>query len=189
MSQFKELNDFYNPGLILPIAGVPYSIRPPSATDGLWLQQMVVRGTVIDHVSAADEAAAPDEDPELGQARAQAIVEQLSALDEPPGGKTIPELVLGDVYQQMQDNGVDMMRIKHAVNTALVWIIMGEEAAARYWEHPGELGKASNRAERRRTSKSTAAAKRTRKAASTSGTSSRKTSNRGAGQPSPGKTS
>ncbi|GAA2327558.1 DUF7426 family protein [Dactylosporangium salmoneum] len=160
MTQFKDLNEFFDPGLVLPVGGVEYAIQPPSATYGLWLQQMVVTGQALQHEDDTD-----------------AIIERVTALGTPPDGKTIPEIVLGDAYSQMQANGVDLMRIKHCVNTALIWIVMGEEAAAHYWANPGggEPGKASNRAERRRTSKGTGGARKTRKRGSSSGTSSRKT--------------
>lgn len=175
MTAFKDLNEFYSPGLILPIGGVQYTIKPPSAVYGLWLQQMVVTGAMIEQ--ASDDA--------------DRIIEQVETLGPPPDGKSVPEIILGDAYQQMQDNGVDLMRIKHCANTALIWITMGEDAAVRYWPTAGAKhpGKAPNRAGRRQTSKSTAAAKKTRKAASTSGTSSPMTSSPAPASSSPGTTS
>jgi hypothetical protein len=175
VTAFKDLDDLFDPGLELPIGGKVYRVEPPSAELGLWCEHMLVCGTELQRASTDEEI--------------EAVV---TRLDKPPGdeSKSIQARVLGAAYEEMVADGVSWPKIKHAGNTAYVWIVMGEEAAARYWTSVGRPeAVAPNRAARRATSKSTGAASGTRRRASTSGTSSPKTSSRAKASRSSGGTS
>lgn len=167
-AKFGDLDAYWSPGLTLTVRGREYVVPLASAELGLWCRRLAqVTGEV--HTASTE-------------AEMQAAVDRIEALPELPGGPdlSLPERVLGPVYQQMADDQVPDPYIQFAGQTAYIWIIGGEEAAERYWTsggRPEALGP-GNRAQRRaKTPKtSTGVANGTPSPASTSGTSTRQKS-------------
>ncbi|RLK13328.1 hypothetical protein DER29_4346 [Micromonospora sp. M71_S20] len=167
--KFGDLDEYWSPGLTLTVKGKEYTVPLASAELGLWCRRIAqITGDVHGASTEADM---------------QAAVERIDALPELPGGGdvSLPERVLGPVYQQMAADGVEDPYIQFSGQTAYLWIIGGEEAAERFWTsggHPEALGP-TNRKERRAAAAgqtSTGGANGTRTPASTSGTRSPKTS-------------
>ena len=167
-AKFGDLDAYWSPGLTLTVKGREYTVPLASAELGLWCRRLAqITGDVHTASSEAD---------------IQAAVARIEALPELPGGPdlSLPERVLGPIYQQMAADGVEDPYIQFCGQTAYIWIIGGEEPAARYWtsgghpEAPGPDNRASRRAKTRTTS--TGAANATPSPASTSGTSTRQRS-------------
>jgi hypothetical protein len=165
--KFGDLDEYWSPGLTLTVKGKEYTVPLASAELGLWCRRIA---QITGDVHAAST-----------EADMQAAVARIEALPELPGGGDIslPERVLGPVYQQMAADGVEDPYIQFSGQAAYLWIIGGEEAAERFWTsggHPEALGP-TNRQERRAAGQtSTGGANGTRTPASTSGTRSPKMS-------------
>lgn len=163
-----DLGRYFSPGLTLTVLGREYTLPLPSAELGLWCR-------LVAQVAGDVTAASTDE-------QMQAAVDRIEALPELPGGRdvTLPQRVLGDVYEQLVADKVPDPYLQFCGQTAYVWILAGEDKAAEYWTSGGrpEAQRPANRETRRaqRGQTSTAAAAATRSAASGSGTRSRKTS-------------
>lgn len=167
-ARFGDLDEYWSPGLTLTVKGREYVVPLASAELGLWCRRLAqVTGDV--HTASTE-------------AEMQAAVDRIEALPELPGGPdvSLPERVLGPVYQQMANDQIPDAYIQFAGQTAYLWIIGGEDAAARYWTSGGrpEAPGPGNRAQRRAKTPtpSTAVASGTRPPASTSGTSTRQRS-------------
>lgn len=166
-AKLADLDEYWSPGLTLTVKGREYTVPLASAELGLWCRRVAqVTGDV--HTASTEE-------------EMQAAVARIEALPELPGGRnlTLPEQVLGEIYQQMTADGVPDPYIQFAGQTAYIWIIGGEDAAARYWTsggRPEAWGPANRQARRAAGRTSTDAADATRTPASTSGTRSPKTS-------------
>jgi hypothetical protein len=160
-ANLTDLDKYFDPGLTLTILGREYTIPLASARLGLWCRRMAeAAGGLSD---AADET------------QVQESMQRLKDLPEhQPGDATFPELMLGGACQQMVQDEIPDPYIGFAAQTAFVWIVSGEEAAARFWQSGGrpEAPRPDNRAQRRMTS--TDAAARTRTPGSASGTSTRR---------------
>lgn len=162
--KFGDLDEYWSPGLTLTIKGKEYTVPLASAELGLWCRRIAqITGDV--HTASTEQDM-------------QAVVDRIEALPELPGGEhvSLPERVLGEVYQQMMTDGVEDPYIQFAGQTAYLWIIGGEEAAERFWVsggRPEAWGRPANRAERRAAGRtSTGADGATPLPGSTSGTRS-----------------
>lgn len=109
---FKELSEFSDGRRItLPIRGKDYVIEDVDGETGLWCQRL------WDAAHGDDsEAALLDDEQE----------------------RTLYVRVLGDTLTQMKADGVRWGDIRHAGQTAYIWVVHGEAAAEAYWE--GALG-------------------------------------------------
>lgn len=179
-AKFGDLADYFDPGLTLTVLGREYVIPLPSAELGLWCRM------VADMAGSAADDSSPEE-----QAAAAGRAAELPNL---PGNMSFTERLLGDVYGRMMADQVPDPYIKFCATTVYIWIVAGEDTAARFWQAGGQSPEASgpaNRAERRAAQRtSTAAVNGTRSPGSGSGTSSRKRSaRRGRPAGSPGRTS
>ncbi|MEU5945140.1 hypothetical protein ABZ793_06205 [Micromonospora sp. NPDC047465] len=161
-NKLADLDEYWSPGLTLTIKGKEYVVPLASAELGLWCRRIAQLTGEIHTASTEQEM--------------QAAVARIDALPELPGSDlSLPERVLGDVYQQMMADAVPDPYIQFAGQTAYLWIIGGEEAAERYWTSGGrpEAWGPTNRKERRAAGRtSTDAGNGTRTPASTSGTRS-----------------
>lgn len=169
--KLDDLDQYLNPGLILTVKGREYTVPLPSAELGLWCR----RGTV-----AMGDINAASTDAEM-----QAAVDRMQQLPALPGEDlTMSQRMLGTAYAEMVADGVEDPYIEFCGHTAYIWIIAGEEAAARWWQSGGrpEAQGPPNRAARRAVAKagatSTGEAGGTPSPASTSGTTSRRKSGR-----------
>lgn len=149
----------------LPVKGKVYVIPPASAELGLWCQATYAAATAAD-----------DDEREAAEAK----------IPDRKDGRLLPEVLLGDAYQEMIRDGVENDLIKVCTGTVYMYIVSGEESAQTYWEAGGDPEKArrpGNRAQRRAEAKagatSTDAASETPSPGSSSGTRSRTRSGRG----------
>ncbi|XTZ18192.1 DUF7426 family protein [Micromonospora echinospora] len=174
-AKLGDLDEYWSPGLTLTVRGREYVVPLASAELGLWCRRLA---QITGDLHAAST-----------ETEMQAVVERIEALPQLPDGDklSLPERVLGDVYQQMADDQVPDPYIQFCGQTAYIWIIGGEEAAERYWTSGGrpEGRSPANRKERRAASKggsstttSTAGASTTPSPASGTGTNSRKSGRR-----------
>lgn len=155
---FRDLREFFDGTLALPVGGKTYTVPPCSADDGLWAQALM---------DAALKAATGGEVNEDDLSR---IV--LNDDDE----RSLYQRLLGTAFDEMKDDGVDWPSIARCGQTAFVFFTQGEDAAQVVWEQqPGEAP-APNRETRRQESKASAVS--TPRRGSTSGTRSRTTSKR-----------
>lgn len=170
-ADFRALDEVFSPGITFRARGRPYTIEPPSAEVGLWCQRLA---------QAAGVLRAAESDTELA-----AAMERVGELPDLPDDLTMPQRVLGPLWQQLVDAGVDHVSIRHVALTAFAWVVADEDAARRYWDsggHPERL--APNRASRRSTS--TGAESTTPNRGSSSGTTSHRTGRRRGGRRSGG---
>ena len=137
--------------LVLPWQGHEYRIAPVSARTGLRIQRVL---------SAAEKAArAGDEMPD------EEVLSDEEELDLYPD-------VLGDVYEQMLDDGVSFIRLKLAATAAMMWTVYGDEIAIEFWAAGGKAP-APNRQQRRAKTTRTGGASTTKRPASGTGTNTR----------------
>lgn len=147
----RDLDDVLGEGTLdLPIGGKVYRVRDPDAETGILCARLM-----LDTVRAVDA-----DDPD-------ALPDDLANTDEP----SFYRRVLGPVYEDMLADGVPYSRLKLAVQTAVLWIAHGRDAAETYWERGGSAGEAPapNRKSRRA---SGGTGQSTRKRGSTGGTTS-----------------
>jgi hypothetical protein len=168
---FGDLDEFFDPGLTLTVRGKEYVLPLPSAELGLWCRRIA---------QSAGEVTSASTDEELAEASARAH-DRAAELPPLPGGDRLSfeQLLLGPVHAQMMDDEVPDPYIQFCAQTAYIWIIGGEDNAARYWTSGGrpEARGPGNRAQRRAAQRtSTGAATETSSRASTSGTSSPRSS-------------
>lgn len=166
-AHFGELAEYFSPGLVLTVRGKEYTVPLASAELGLWCR------AVASATGEITEASTPEQ--------VKAAVAKVEALPELGGDLTLAQRMLGTAYDEMAADGVEDAYVEFCAATAYIWVISGEDQAARYWQSGGrpEAPRPANRASRRAAStgaKGTGAAAGTRKPASTSGTRSRTTS-------------
>lgn len=162
--EFRDLDEFLDDRLSLPIRGRVYVVEPVDAATGLRFQAMLAAGVTI---AAGGRLTDKDLDPVL----------------DDQGERNLYEQALGAAYQQMLDDGVSWPRITLAGITAFLFAAAGTELAQAYWESGGQsMGEAvaPNRAGRRAATRSTSTggASTTQQRASTSGTRSKKAGSR-----------
>lgn len=152
---FKDLDEFFDDALSLPIGGKTYRIAPVNWQLGLTCQQLWEAGVV------AASGGTP------------AIPTQLDDIAE----RDLFQQLLGPTFEEMREDGVSWPRMKHVGMTVFIWTCQTRQAAEEYWERAAGEAPAlavPNRAARRSTR--TAGATATPARASTSGTRSRATS-------------
>lgn len=160
---FKDLDEFFDDSLRLPVGGREYVIAAPTAETGLWCQQIIERG------ADARRRAEAGEEPKEGD-----------TLDD-TAEKELYQRVLGPVYDEMIEVGLSWPKIKHVGYTAFFWCAGNKDTAEKYWESGGDpeaLARLGTNRQQRRASGSPkkaggAAAKSTKSRASTSGTKKR----------------
>jgi|SRR5699024_4769418 len=138
--------------LVLEWKGHEYRINPVSAKVGLRVERII---------SAAERNA-------RGAAQEGDEEQVLSDSDELD---LYPDL-LGDVYEQMLEDGVTFIRLKLAATATMMWTVYDEEVALEYWNAGGKAP-APNREQRRAKTTRTAGASTTKRQGSGTGTSTR----------------
>ncbi|GAA3144972.1 hypothetical protein GCM10010466_40070 [Planomonospora alba] len=146
MTKFRDLSEFFDPRLRLPVDGKTYVIEPVDAETGLLCRRLM---------EVSIEAAGGGEPDTEGL---EALV-----LDDDQE-KDLYKRILGGVYDELFTDKLDWPVIQHIGTTALVWVVAGVDAAVKHWESAGEAP-APNRETRR-----AAAARSTRSRGSVSGT-------------------
>ncbi|TMR91316.1 DUF7426 family protein [Nonomuraea basaltis] len=173
MTQFQDLDEFFDDSLRLPVGGRMYVIPAPDAEVGLLCQRLM-------HASLAAQEGEAVTDPKLNE-----LADVVLNDDQE---KDLYQRILGPVYDELLSDGVSWPKVQHVGATALVWVAAGKDAAAKIWASGGTTGEASapNRATRRATA---AAAKSTRSRGSATTTTRTTASRSRKAAPSRGKTS
>lgn len=139
--------------LLLPYRGKTYEVRPLPAMTGLRVQRLI---------SAAERAESGKEN-EAADAQLAADAEELDLYPD----------VLGDVYEELLEDGVSYIRLKLAATAAMLWTVYDEETALEYWAASGKAPEPANRQQRRAKTTRTGGASSTKRPASGTGTSTR----------------
>ncbi|MEU5863499.1 hypothetical protein ABZ815_20180 [Nonomuraea sp. NPDC047529] len=111
MAKFRDLDEFFDDTLPLPIGGKTYRVPPPDADTGLLCQRLMTAGIAAANGKEIDAAQLDD-----------------------AGEVDLYQRVLGSVYSELRADGVSWPRLKHAGVTAFLWIAGDAEAAAKYWD-------------------------------------------------------
>lgn len=167
---FRDLSEFFDPSCRLPWRGKTYVIPPVSAEVGLRCEALL-------NLAAKAARGAQDDGEEIDLSDHDRQV--LSDAEE----RDLYSDVLGPVLEELKADGASWPEIKHIAMTAMAYFTLGEEAAVQAWEGP----KAPNREQRRAAARTGSAGEgKTRRAASTNGTSSLKEKAPVLASPSPG---
>jgi hypothetical protein len=121
----RDLDEFFDPSLRLPIRGKTYVVESPDAKTGLRVQRLLTTGVVA---AAGGEVSQEDLD--------SLELDDKAELDLYLG-------LLGSTYDEMVADGLPWEMIKHAGGTAMMWVAFGIEAAERFWEDGAPSGEAS----------------------------------------------
>ncbi len=160
-----ELVERYEPGLDLEVKGNVYTVPLASAELGLWCRTNSILAKQAYEAGGGEEAKA--------EAAEQAL--------EVPDGLTFEQWMLGDVYDKLIADGVEAHFIDFCARTAFIWHAGApEEQVALFWNSGGdpEAVRPGSRAQKRAAKKQgtggrrTAAAAKTPKPVSSSGTKS-----------------
>ncbi|MEV3981773.1 hypothetical protein [Nonomuraea sp. NPDC049758] len=111
MAKFRDLDEFFDDSLPLPIGGKTYRVPPPDADTGLLCQRLMTAGIAAANGKEVDAAQLDD-----------------------AGEVDLYQRVLGAAYDEMRADEVSWPRLKHAGVTAFLWIAGDEEAAAKFWD-------------------------------------------------------
>jgi len=156
---FKDLDEFFDDTLALPVGNKLYRVPSPPAEIGLWCQRVLGAGIAI----------SGGHDPDTVPAMPQDFNDEEE--------RDLYERLLGPVWQELHDDQVSWEKIKMIGMTAFVWVGGSRDMAEKFWNSgadPKVL--APNRADRRSAaSTGTGAAGTTKAAGSTSTTRSRRT--------------
>lgn len=121
---FKELDEFFDPTLRLPIRGNVYVVPSPDAKTGLWCQRMLATGAIA--ATGGDISA-----------------DEIAALElDDTQEREMYKIVLGTAWDEMLDDGLPWDIIRHAGITAFMWVASGRETAEAYWASGGDSGEA-----------------------------------------------
>lgn len=149
--KFEALNELLDETIELPVLGKVYKIVSPSARDGLRVEK-------ITNIAIQMAAGGKDVNTEV-----------LNDDEE----RDLFQLCLGATYQELLDDGVPWVWLRHVALTSMMWISTGMNAAETYWASAGHPEtQAPNRADRRAIG--SAAASSTKKRGSTNGTNRRR---------------
>lgn len=165
---FKDLGDWAELDLALPINSKTYRLPPISAELGPRVQALVEVGVdlAIGRPNALDK-----DDVVLDDIAERALYEEIlhpCVKHVERCGQTPEERCPRDVYQEMQDDGVPWAVLKIAAMTSMFDAVFGRELAEGYWNSGGKrpARATGNRQARRATASKT-------KPASTGGTTRR----------------
>lgn len=118
----RDLREFHDPDLHLPINGTTYTVKCPTASEGLRLKQW----------SLNDAGEGLTRDKEL-----EAIAMLLHADYDPETNN-----LSGGLWDEMDTNGVPYVEMEHVGYTALAHFAYGENFGEFWWEN--RLGKAND---------------------------------------------
>ncbi|VXB81906.1 hypothetical protein [Aeromicrobium sp. 9AM] len=136
MSRFKQLDQHFDPTLTLPVdKDHTYVIQPVDGKTGAWVTEVM---------SLAIRVRTGDVEP---------TEQDMETITMDRGKQEhLYQTVLGDVYQQMFDDGMNWEVVKLVGTTAVIWIHQGIEAAEEYWDNGGQAPKAQKKPQDRRRS-------------------------------------
>jgi hypothetical protein len=161
MGQFQDLDQVFDDSLRLPIGGKVYTIAPPDAELGLWVQRLMAAA-----VGIANGSPVPENAPSL-------------TLNDKDERELYPRL-LGSAFDQLVQDGVRWSKIQMVAYTTFWWISSGIDAASEFWNSGGVPKAPLSRREAKPSgsTKGTGGGNTTRRQGSSSGTRYHKTSSR-----------
>lgn len=112
---FKDLDEFFDDTLRLPIGGKTYVIASPDAETGLWCQRMLSTAAVVSGGAQLSE----DDVSSL-------VLDDEQELD-------LFKRILGPTYDEMVADKVSWERLKHAGTTAFMWAAGNKDTAEEFW--------------------------------------------------------
>ncbi|MGH3745812.1 MAG: DUF7426 family protein [Micromonosporaceae bacterium] len=113
MTSLRNLDDFVDDSLKLPIGGKTYVVPGPDAATGIMCQRLMTAGA---------------------RAHAGMDIGDISIDLDDEEEDAFFRRVLGPAYEQMVADGVSWPRLKHAALTAFFWIAMDDDTAKAFWE-------------------------------------------------------
>lgn len=119
---FKDLDEFFDDTLRLPVGGKVYVVKSVDALTGLWCQRML--GTAA-MVAGGAEMSEDDVKPLM-----------LDDDDE----MALYKRVLGDTYDELIADGVSWERLKHVGTTAFMWASGDRSTAEAFWVSGSPVG-------------------------------------------------
>jgi len=168
MATFKDLDEFFDDSLRLPVGGRTYVIPAPDAEVGLLCQRLMNAGIAAEAGEAVD---------------GEELTKLAAVVLDDDQEQDLYKRILGPVYDELFTDGLTWPKIQHIGTTALIWVAAGTDAAVKFWSTSGEAP-APNRATRR------AAAARSTRSRGSATTTTRTTASRSkAAIKSPGTTS
>lgn len=120
---FRDLNEFFDSALELPVRGKLYRIESPDAATGLWCQRLF-------NVAVAASS---------GQDVTEDDAAKLKLDDDQE--RDLFQRLLGDTLDEMVSDGLKWSEIQHVGKTAFFWTALGAEQAEQFW-NTGGVGKA-----------------------------------------------
>lgn len=116
---FRDLDEFFDSSLRLPVRGKTYVIPSPDARTGLWCQRIIaLAGKAKDGELTDDDAA------------------QLKLDDEEE--RNLFERLLGPAFEEMLADNLPWEHVKHCGMTALMWAAGNTDQAEAYWSSGGD---------------------------------------------------
>lgn len=128
---FRDVEEYLDPTIKLPIRGKIYVIESPDAKTGLWVQAIM---------TAAAQLRAGVE-PSTGG------LESLVLDDDEE--RDAMKRVLGATFDELAADRVPWEFVKHAGQTVMVWIMHGKPAAERFWNGSDAAPKAPKKSKKR----------------------------------------
>lgn len=117
----KDLREFHDPHLYLPINGKTYTVKAPNAEDGLRLKTYVMSDSSVDMTVA-------------GKANIEMVAIVLNSTYDPA-----TDTMSGGLWDELVADGIPLAEIMHIANTAIAHFAVGENFGTYWWEN--RLGK------------------------------------------------
>ncbi|AWB84774.1 hypothetical protein [Corynebacterium liangguodongii] len=117
----KDLRQFHDPDLHLPIGGKVYTVHAPNAQDGLRLKAYVLAPESADMTVT-------------GKANIDMISIVLGATYDPA-----TDTMTGGLWDELVADGIPLEEVYHVANTAIAHFAVGEAFGEFWWEN--RLGK------------------------------------------------
>lgn len=116
---FRDLDEFFDSSLRLPVRGKTYVIPSPDAKTGLWCQRIIALA------SKAKDGDLTDDD-----------ADSLKLDDDEE--RDLFQRLLGEAFEEMVADGLPWEHVKHCGMTALMWAAGNSEQAEAYWNAGGD---------------------------------------------------
>lgn len=117
----KDLREFHDPHLHLPIGGKTYTVKAPNARDGLRLKAYVLSPDSADMTVS-------------GRANIEMIAMILGSTYDPA-----TDTMTGGLWDELIADGIPLDEVYHVANTAIAHFAVGEVFGEFWWEN--RLGK------------------------------------------------
>ena len=117
----RDLDEFLDPAMRLPIHGKTYAVKSPPYEVGLKATHLWTIGAAVGQ----------------GVEVSDADLKSLELSDDDEHDMLVR--LLGDTYAEMTADGLPWIWVRHAGITIMFWVVLDRAAAESFWESPGEL--------------------------------------------------